>query len=68
MRARCFGLQSCVLAAKEMGGSLTARSDGSGKGAVFTLGLPIRSVGDSASNPPTTAKPPQRPPRWRGRV
>jgi signal transduction histidine kinase len=37
-----FGLHSCVLAAREMGGSLTAKSDGAGKGAAFTLELPIK--------------------------
>jgi len=36
-----FGLHSCVLAAQEMGGSLTAHSDGSGQGATFTLDIPI---------------------------
>ncbi len=36
-----FGLHSGALAAKELGGSLTAHSDGLGKGAVFTLTLPI---------------------------
>lgn len=35
-----FGLHSGANAAKEMGGSLTARSDGAGKGAEFTLELP----------------------------
>jgi PAS domain S-box-containing protein len=35
-----FGLHSGANAAKEMGGSLTAASDGPGKGAVFTLELP----------------------------
>jgi signal transduction histidine kinase len=35
-----FGLHSGALAAKEMGGSLTARSDGPGQGATFTLELP----------------------------
>lgn len=35
-----FGLHSAANAAKEMGGSLTVRSDGPGKGAVFTLDLP----------------------------
>jgi signal transduction histidine kinase len=35
-----FGLHSGALAAKELGGALTARSDGPGKGAVFTLSLP----------------------------
>lgn len=36
-----FGLHSCILAAAEMGGSLKAYSDGRGKGATFTLELPM---------------------------
>jgi signal transduction histidine kinase len=36
-----FGLHSAALAAKEMGGSLLAHSDGPGKGATFTLELPM---------------------------
>jgi signal transduction histidine kinase len=36
-----FGLHSGALAAKEMGGRLFAQSDGVGKGATFTLELPI---------------------------
>jgi ligand-binding sensor domain-containing protein/signal transduction histidine kinase len=36
-----FGLHSAALAAKQMGGVLTARSDGVGKGATFTLELPL---------------------------
>ncbi len=35
-----FGLHSGALAAKELGGSLTAHSDGPGLGAAFTLTLP----------------------------
>ncbi len=35
-----FGLHSSALAIKELGGSLTAHSDGIGKGATFTLLLP----------------------------
>jgi two-component system NtrC family sensor kinase len=35
-----FGLHSCALAAKEMLGTITAHSDGLGKGAAFTLDLP----------------------------
>ena len=35
-----FGLHSAALAAKEMGGSLSVRSDGPGLGATFTLELP----------------------------
>jgi C4-dicarboxylate-specific signal transduction histidine kinase len=38
-----FGLHSGFLAAKEMGGSLSVHSDGPGKGATFTLELPINS-------------------------
>jgi C4-dicarboxylate-specific signal transduction histidine kinase len=36
-----FGLHSGALAAKQLGGSLTAASEGTGAGAVFTLELPI---------------------------
>ncbi len=36
-----FGLHSGALAAKEMGGTLQAFSDGPGKGATFTLSLPF---------------------------
>lgn len=36
-----FGLHSCALAAKEMRGTITAHSDGPGKGAIFTLELPV---------------------------
>ena len=41
-----FGLHSCALAAKGMGGTLAAQSDGPGKGATFTLELPIQAVED----------------------
>jgi PAS domain S-box-containing protein len=36
-----FGLHSGAIAAREMGGLLLAESDGIGKGAIFTLELPI---------------------------
>lgn len=39
-----FGLHSSALAAKELGGSLTAHSDGPGQGATFILELPLRSL------------------------
>jgi C4-dicarboxylate-specific signal transduction histidine kinase len=50
-----FGLHASALAAKEMGGALTAHSDGIGKGARFTLELPIpsetkRTAGSEPSN------------------
>jgi len=43
-----FGLHSAALAATEIGGSLTAHSDGPGHGATFTLELPA----DEASGKP----------------
>jgi C4-dicarboxylate-specific signal transduction histidine kinase len=39
-----FGLHSGANAAREMGGALTAHSDGLGKGAEFTLELPITAA------------------------
>ncbi|MHC8337807.1 DAHL domain-containing protein [Pseudomonas sp. HLT2-19-2] len=39
-----FGLHSCALAAIEMNGHLTAHSDGPGKGALFTLQIPLKAV------------------------
>jgi len=38
-----FGLHSGALAAKQLGGSLTAESEGENAGSIFTLKLPIRS-------------------------
>jgi C4-dicarboxylate-specific signal transduction histidine kinase len=37
-----FGLHSGALAAKELGGALLVHSDGPGKGATFTLELPLK--------------------------
>ncbi len=39
-----FGLHASALAAKELGGSLTAHSDGAGEGATFTLELPYTQM------------------------
>jgi PAS domain S-box-containing protein len=39
-----FGLHSGALAARELGGRLTAHSEGVGKGAMFTLNLPIQNL------------------------
>ena len=39
-----FGLHSSVLAAKQLGGALTARSEGAGLGATFVLELPTGDV------------------------
>ncbi len=38
-----FGLHSGALAAKEMGGALSVHSDGPGRGATFTLELPLQT-------------------------
>lgn len=43
-----FGLHSGSLAAREMGGALTAHSDGTGCGATFTLALPVSPKAASA--------------------
>jgi len=42
-----FGLHSGALAAKEMEGTLSAHSDGPGKGATFTLELPFKLDGSN---------------------
>lgn len=39
-----FGLHSGALAAREMGGRLTVQSDGVGRGAAFTLELPLQTT------------------------
>jgi signal transduction histidine kinase len=39
-----FGLHSGALAATELGGSLRAHSDGPGRGAIFTLELPLAAA------------------------
>jgi C4-dicarboxylate-specific signal transduction histidine kinase len=39
-----FGLHSSSLGARELGGSLLAKSDGSDQGACFTLNLPAREL------------------------
>ena len=44
-----FGLHSGSLAAKDLGGSLTAHSDGPGLGSRFTLELPMRPAPGSAA-------------------
>jgi signal transduction histidine kinase len=40
-----FGLHSCALAAAEMNGTLAVHSDGPGRGATFTLELPLEGPG-----------------------
>ncbi|KQU71461.1 MULTISPECIES: ATP-binding protein [unclassified Rhizobacter] len=42
-----FGLHSCAMAAQEMGGTLSAHSQGAGCGATFVLEIPIGSQEDS---------------------
>jgi signal transduction histidine kinase len=43
-----FGLHSSANAAREMGGSLTASSEGLNKGATFTLLLPMNEFAEQA--------------------
>jgi len=43
-----FGLHSGALTAKGLGGSLTVRSEGPGRGACFTLELPVHSISEAA--------------------
>jgi signal transduction histidine kinase len=45
-RGHGFGLHSCIVAAREMGGDLQAHSDGPGTGATFTLVLPVQAGSD----------------------
>ncbi len=45
-----FGLHSSAIAVKELGGSLTAHSEGSGRGATFTLLLPHEPVAAEPEN------------------
>jgi PAS domain S-box-containing protein len=50
-----FGLHGAALAAKEMGGALTAHSAGPGQGATFTLELPVSAEAIPPRQPvPTT--------------
>jgi len=50
-----FGLHSSALAAKELGGALTAHSDGLDRGATFTLELPRAGVEAPAPEAPAAA-------------
>lgn len=50
-----FGLHSSALTARQMGGTLTARSDGAGLGATFTLELPMQALEASAEEAAGTA-------------
>jgi signal transduction histidine kinase len=44
-----FGLHSAALTARDLGGSLTAHSDGLQRGARFTLELPVEGAADKRS-------------------
>jgi signal transduction histidine kinase len=48
-----FGLHSGALAARELGGSLTAQSEGRDRGAVFTLELPCQPSADGVAKHPS---------------
>ncbi|MFT3870410.1 MAG: PAS domain-containing sensor histidine kinase [Nibricoccus sp.] len=54
-----FGLHSSALAAKQMNGSLSAESDGVGKGATFTLTLPRWKDNKSAEGDSLRVKKPE---------
>jgi PAS domain S-box-containing protein len=56
-----FGLHSGALAAKEMGGSLRAESEGLGKGAAFILELPLEYTPPTKTRPDEKAKPAHKP-------
>jgi len=45
-----FGLHACANAATEMGGHLRCHSDGPGRGATFTLSIPLTPPGEQAAN------------------
>ncbi len=45
-----FGLYSSALIANDMGGSLTAHSDGKGQGAIFTLEIPYKLLENDRCN------------------
>ncbi|MCC7376675.1 MAG: PAS domain-containing protein [Verrucomicrobiales bacterium] len=47
-----FGLHNAALAAKALGGALHAFSDGTGRGAAFTLELPLQSHASNLSEKP----------------
>jgi PAS domain S-box-containing protein len=49
-----FGLHSAAVAANAMGGTLTAQSDGLGKGATFVLELPLRRIPDNSGEVQTS--------------
>ena len=50
-----FGLHSAANAAREMGGSLLATSEGPGRGAIFTLEVPITPTADRGVGPDAVA-------------
>ncbi len=52
-----FGLHSGALTARELGGTLTAQSEGLGKGARFVLELPMQPKGRSAPPAPGNGQP-----------
>ena len=53
-----FGLHSGALAAREMGGTLTANSEGPGCGAIFTLILPVAAPNGACNPDQSKAKTP----------
>ncbi|WP_309895161.1 ATP-binding protein [Archangium sp.] len=56
-----FGLHSCAIAARALGGALVAHSDGPGRGATFTLELPFRPEVEAPDSSPSMASNAERP-------
>jgi two-component system NtrC family sensor kinase len=56
-----FGLHSSAIAMAEMGGTLTAHSEGRGKGARFRIELPLRQPGGNTGEFSALGTPPPEP-------
>ncbi|HYG21742.1 MAG TPA: ATP-binding protein [Verrucomicrobiae bacterium] len=52
-----FGLHSAAIAAKELGGRLSAASEGQGRGATFTLEIPVEQTSEQESARPRAQRP-----------
>lgn len=53
-RGTGLGLHFCAITLKRLGGSITASSEGPGKGSTFVVNVPRLPVGESAPNPSAT--------------
>jgi C4-dicarboxylate-specific signal transduction histidine kinase len=57
-KGRGFGLHASAIAAREIGATLVAQSDGPGSGATFTLELPLPSGEEKLQDPGLKNVPP----------